>query len=641
MKIACLSSLLLFSMLNANELDPYFDMSIEELLQVEVTGSTRTEQTQLDVPASVTVFTEQEIKNLGASRLSELSNFVPGFQSRRNGDASTNNGFTVRGHTSSRAVLILIDGHRINSEYLGGNNSFFSTIPLDNIKRVEFIRGAGSAVYGSNAFTGVINLITNRDKTAFSLRSSEDAHQASAQLSLNENDFEFSAFVKGVNDNGTQYHGLTDTLGNGKTSAQDPYESLDLQVRAAYKGLSLSFIHNERDLDDFYIVRNLSYEDKRDSEFNNLRVAYEVDVTQNYKTSLAFSHLEAEDSIHGELTPTVPPDALRAKVLIKEKTPSLEWFNEYSLNEKHNFVFGAEYRHPNVEGDIDYNYDIFSGTTYVPGYVRYPLIDDVSRDVYGVYGQYQGQVHEDLVLTLGLRYDEYSDYGSSVNPRLSLVYKALENTSFKLIYSEAFRAPSMNELYLSNNPFIQGNPNLNAETAKSYEVIIVQQYNKHAINLSYYENHMDDIITLTGAYNNTDSGVYRGIDLEYIGEPLENFTIRATYSYLLDKPDIAFKSSEHISSAIFNYSTSKVNLNLSAYFHEKVQRSESGTDDEMPSYFITNTKVSYKLFSNTLIYVQINNLLDKEYATPATGGTLSLEVPERGRESFLGLDISF
>ncbi len=650
MKIVCLSSLLLVSVLNANELETYFNMSIEELLQVEVTGSTRTEQTQLDVPASVTVFTEKEISNLGVTRLAELSNYVPGFQSRRNGDASTNNSFTVRGHTSSRTVLILLDGHRINSEYLGGTNSFFSIIPLDNIKRVEFIRGAGSAVYGSNAVTGVINLISNKDKKFFSVRSSEDAHQASAQLSLNEEDFSFSAFVKGVNDNGQKYTDVTDTLNNGKTETSDPYESLDIQIRAAYKEFSLTFLHHERELDDFYLVRGLSYDEGRESEYNNLRLNYEALVTQNYKTSFSIAYLEAEDKLYGEVSPILVPDALRAKVDITEKTPGLEWFNEYTLNSKHNFVFGAEYRHPTVEGTIQYNYGIIpiivgaplSGYPYNPNYFTYPLIDEVSRDVYGLYGQYQGEVLKDTLLTLGLRYDEYSDFGSSVNPRLALVYKALEHTSFKLIYSEAYRAPSMNELYSANNTLVRGNSDLQAETVKSYEVIIVQQYENHAFNISYYENHMSDIIVFDNVtYANSGSAVYKGVDFEYIGEPLDNLTLRATYSYLFEKPDTAYKSSEQISSAILNYRYSQFNMSLSAYFHDRVQRSVTGEGGEIPSYFLVNTKISYPVLKNTSLYFQMNNIFDKEYDTPATGGLVSLEVPNRGRESFLGLDISF
>jgi len=149
---------------------------------------------------------------------------------------------------------------------------------------------------------------------------------------------------------------------------------------------------------------------------------------------------------------------------------------------------------------------------------------------------------------------------------------------------------------------------------------------------------MSDIIAFAGIqYENKDDAVYTGIDLEYIGEPLENLTIRATYSYLIDKPSTANKSSDHISSAILNYSTPKINMNLSGFFHDSVE-SESGED--MPSYFIVNTKLSYKILKSTLVYVQVNNILDKEYFTPATGGR-GLQVPNRGRESFLGLDISF
>jgi len=643
-----------------DDLSKYFEMSIAQLLQVEVTGSTKTQQSQLDVPASVTVFTEQEISRLGVSSLLELMNYAPGFQSRRDGESSTKNKTTARGHNAGRHVLILLDGHRLNSEYVGGINAFFDRVPLDNIKRVEFIRGAGSAIYGSNAFSGVINLVSNRDKTAFALRFSENAYQGSAQVSMNESDFSFSIFAKGIKDTGVKYTSLSDTLNNGQNSGKDPYNSFDLQLFTEYKGLSLSYIHHNKDLEDFYILQELGRPNTERNNFDSVKVGYNLEVNDALTSNLSLGYHELKSDIKGNISGQngldgflYPSGPLKGKAKAKEKTYSVEWFNEYKLEGSDSFIFGAEYRTTNVGVDLGFNYDIVNTSFPTPfpydaSYFNYAGVDDKTREIYGVYGQYQAQFYEDFLVTLGLRYDDYSDFGSSFNPRVALVYKALENTSVKLLYSEAFRAPSISQLYLTNNPVVQGNSDLKSEKLKSYEFILVQQYDKHAFNISYYENHMTDLITdtqLTGgkdSYENNGNEVYKGIDLEYLGEVLEDFTVRSTYSYIIQKPDSAFDSSDHIASLILNYNPNKFNLNLGTYYHHRIEKGTSSLDGQMPSYTIVDAKVSYKVYKNTLVYIQVKNALDKDYLTPENGGGVTiLEVENRGRESFLGLEVNF
>ena len=137
---------------------------------------------------------------MGADYLHELINFVPGFQSFRQGENSVQHYYSARGHrssTASREVLILIDGMRMNREF----DNVFSVpmLSLHNVEKIEFIRGPGSAIYGSNAFMGVINITTqknqNRIHTAFgeasqmqfngAFSNSDSAADAELNLALN------------------------------------------------------------------------------------------------------------------------------------------------------------------------------------------------------------------------------------------------------------------------------------------------------------------------------------------------------------------------------------------------------------------------------------------------------------------------
>jgi len=145
--------------------DDFFSMSLEELMQVEITGSTLTSESYNTVPSAVTVFSHDQIKRMGLDSLDELINIVPGFQSYRSTRSANSISTSSRGRrvgNASAEILLLIDGQRLNDPRTSGS-MLVPKLPLMQIERVEFIRGPGSAVYGSNAMLGVINVITRSD----------------------------------------------------------------------------------------------------------------------------------------------------------------------------------------------------------------------------------------------------------------------------------------------------------------------------------------------------------------------------------------------------------------------------------------------------------------------------------------------
>jgi len=634
------------------ELDRLMAMSIEELLQVEVTGSTRTEENILTVPSSVTIFTHEEIKRFGATTVNELMNYVPGFQSRSSAESSAlTKTTTTRGHTSgtaSRDILVLMDGQRVNGDWNGGSGTMFTLIPLENVKKIEFIRGAGSSLYGSNAFSAVINITTLDDVNELNTRISSHSAQASALVSIKDEDIGFSGFIKGVNDTGKDYSNLkNNVLNSTQTSSKDPYDSIDLYLQAKYKDLSVYFSYNRRTSEDFYAFARLSDDHEREIEQTYIRVKYETQVSSKLSSQVAVSFSKQEDYLKGEIVHQgflFPQDNLLSKGKIKEDTPSIELFNSYKINNNHSFQFGAEYRKPKIKKATVYlNYDLSNGFpfAYNPNYFSAPLGKTTSRDIYGIFTQYQGQILEDLDLTLGLRYDDYSDFGDSVNPRASLVYRAFEETSFKLLYSRAFRAPSRNELDLQNSGTVAGNPDLDPEIINSYEAIIVQQFQKHSISLSYYVNMIDDIIIDSNSGNqreNAGDGTFRGLELEYIGSFFENFQLRTSYSRILSKPDFAYRSSRDISSLILNYNIEKINFNFSGFYNSHVENFDKS---KVPSYLVFNTKLTYKLDERASLFFQMENIFDKEYYSPSEGSQRIVNIPNRGRETFGGLEITF
>ena len=146
--------------------DELFSLSLEDLLNVKVTGASLREQNLLNIPASVNAFAAEGIARLGAQTLGDLIRFVPGFQSIRSDD-SVGSSPASRGRlvgTSAREILLIVDSVRMENWDDGGSIYSLRRFPLMGVERVEFIRGPVSQLYGSNAFMGVINVITGSKK---------------------------------------------------------------------------------------------------------------------------------------------------------------------------------------------------------------------------------------------------------------------------------------------------------------------------------------------------------------------------------------------------------------------------------------------------------------------------------------------
>ena len=150
----------------------YLEMDLEQLLQVTVTGSTLRDESLKTVPSVVTVFTHEQIVAVGADYLHELLGLVPDYQVTRAGDHGANYTYSVRGRrngSQAREILLLVDGRIFSNPRSGSSDVVLPLFPVAQIERVEIIRGPGSALYGTGAFTGVINVITRKRATELSL----------------------------------------------------------------------------------------------------------------------------------------------------------------------------------------------------------------------------------------------------------------------------------------------------------------------------------------------------------------------------------------------------------------------------------------------------------------------------------------
>jgi iron complex outermembrane receptor protein len=261
-----------------------------------------------------------------------------------------------------------------------------------------------------------------------------------------------------------------------------------------------------------------------------------------------------------------------------------------------------------------------------------------SRDLTGIYTQWLYQLHEDTRLTAGLRYDHYESLDTHVSPRLGLVHQFNEHHTFKLLYGEAFRAPTFGETDLQNNQFLIGNPNLESETVKSSELLWVGAWSQLTLGASLHHNQYEKPISTgfmgaTRTYVNGAGQKNYGGGVRFDWQLNPQWMLRGHVSKFHDLPDAYFREADRLGSLGVNYYNDRWNWNLSAIYQgERQYQLTSSQRAILDSYWYFNSQLRYEIDVQTSVALAIKNLSDKDYFTPSQGTGLVGGVPNRGRE---------
>jgi iron complex outermembrane receptor protein len=605
----------------ADDMDVAFDLSLEELMQIKITGATLSEENLLSVPSAVTVISSTEIERLGFTRLDQLMNFIPGYQSYRTDSNSQSYVFSSRGRrigNAGREVLILLDGMRINDDWAGGSTSKEPVISLANVERVEFMRGPGSAIYGSNAFLGVINIITNKDKKIFTRLGDHQEKSVGLQWYWEEKDTGLSFNYHQQESTGERLDIYDPDITKEKfVASKDPYQWKNLDMKAHVGNTSLQMHFSEFDSNKFYAEGFVSDEinfEHRESYY--VQLSHDMQLSNFWTIKASFVHSDKKYHAAAYINKAIP---LGHTGKTNEREPQFILNISYNDNDKAKAVMGVEYRKP----------ELTNTQTKVFGAINSAFLQapETSRSIKGVFGQYQYQYSEQWSGILGFRLDEYSDFGSNISPRVGAIYHLSNSTSVKLLYAQAFRAPSRVETDIENSNLFIGNPDLKPEVATTSELILSHVLAKGGFQVTLFNVEIKDAIVDADTPEprtrvNSGRQTISGIEIEWQQELSKYWFLRTANTWVVNPVARVNSESERLSSLSFSYQNKAFSAAINAnYQSEKRNRSQTAftgkSYNRLGGKTLFSLTFSYQWSQAFESYFTLENALDKKSFSPA------------------------
>lgn len=643
----------------ATELDLFKLEEQIKLFDLKIVTASKSEETFGEAPASVTVLTYRDIRSLGVTTLEELLNYVPGFQATRDVEQGTAHRIGVRGRAkfNSEYVLFLINGQRINDMYTGGVTLLNRYITVDNIKQIEVIRGPGSALYGSGAFLGVVNIITfSEDQNNLTLQyGTMNARAFTANLSQRLGPVSLYGFARYYADDGFQFDALKDAYGHTGASP-DPVHGIDVLATLRWRGLSIQVRHTERHLENFlpFGVLN-SHNSTEDTRQTSINATYDWDIHPKVRLSFSggflFDHFTA-------LYPILEGTQLAPGLILDRNFFSGPLLDTYQLS------LGTSLRArpiPSNELSAGLGYDrleptdvaaLASHDTRTVAYLGGPIVEfrgdasfnvAVARQIFSTYLQDKQNLGKWVHLTAGVRLDYYSDFGLTVNPRAALVLTTPIQSAVKFIYGKAFRAPNFLEFYDRNNPVDFGNRNLRPEDVHTFEVSYTQSHRFFFASLNYFHNIIlnnidygppamvpENIYQAATFENKVERQDIDGLESEFTITPLQRprheLRIRGTLTYLFNADSLPMPPL--FGSFAVGYRVWRIEANVNGIFRQRFERLP--TQD---AYVVLNANLIFQVSPQIKLQALFKNLLNQQYLTATV--PLPDGVPNRGF-TFLG-----
>ncbi len=609
----------------------FADESSDNTPETVVVTATRTPQ-PLDVTGeSLSVITAQDLNVRQTVVLSDALAQTPGLTVTRTGGVGEDTEISIRGSAPGQ-VLVLLDGIRINDPSQPDGEAVFSDILVNNIARVEVLRGPQSTLYGSQAIGGVVNIITNTGGDGFSARASAEGGSYGT--------YRFNAATNGSTDI-VDYGGAINTLSTAGTPTASP--QIGATGADGYHNIGGTFNTRTHLADDLsfdlrgYLADSRvefdgypppTYTLQHDGEFGRdrlgalyagLNLPLFDDKLQN---RIAFTGTVSDKRYYGVFNPTTFAFSPDENAYYRGRTGHFEYQGIFAPADKTQLTFGAEYERASLNTN--------SPSPYLPPSPPRTGYDGITS----FYAQLQSEVWNGVTLTAGVRDDDHQNFGNHISVKFAAAWQFFDGgTILRANFGDGFKAPTLYQLYSQyDNPVHRLAP----ETANGWEAGVDQYLRDKAIRLSatYFDRDTSDQIEFVeclgptsaacklrpvGYYDNVAKSRARGVELEAAAQLTDGLSLSANYTYLdaidLSSYAVLPRQPHDMVFTRLTWAPSK-KWSLAASVGFTASSYEQAYDvGHLGAYTLVNLDAFYEITDRVEVFGRVENLCDMHYHT--------------------------
>ncbi|MDV5228125.1 TonB-dependent vitamin B12 receptor BtuB [Providencia rettgeri] len=574
-----------------------------------VVTANRFEQPISSILAPVTVVTREEIDHWQSNTVVDVLRRLPGVDISQSGGMGQQSSLFIRG-TESRHVLVLIDGVRLNQAGISGSSDL-SQIPISLVQKIEYIRGARSAVYGSDAVGGVVNIITRRDNDGTTLNAGIGSYvyqnyNGSTQQKIGDNT---TVTAAGAYTHTTGF----DVEARGMTGMHPQPDKDGFLNKTLWLGVEHQFSSEVLAYARAYGYDNRANYDSYDDGVSLVDTrklysrTYETGVKYqqgNYSSSLMGNYSRVKDynydPRHGQYS--------QFSSLDESQQYNLQWGNSYRLD-KGNISGGVDYQYQNIE----------------PGTAMANKKESVKTTGLYLTGQYAPI--NSVTAEAAVRADHHSEFDWHTTWQSGLSWEFYDGYKIIGSYATAYKAPNLGQLYANSSSewgTTLGNPNLKPEKSQQWEMGLEGVTGPLLWQFNAYHNDIDNLITYKygypiSTYENIDKAKIKGI--EWIGE-IETgiFQHQLTYQYIdprnKDTDQVLLRRAKQQVKYQLDWTMYQMNMGITyQYVGQRYDVDALGNRLKVGGYSVWDITAAYPITSHLTIRGKIANMFDKDYET--------------------------
>jgi vitamin B12 transporter len=612
-----------------------------------VVSATRTEQPQSKTGESVSVIDSTALRNLQTVSLTDALILTPGIVVNQSGGIGQPSAVSVRGADTGQ-TLVLIDGVRINDPSGTDDGAILGDLLVNNIDRVEVLRGPQSTLYGSNAIGGVIDIFSKRGGdspfglTASAEGGSEDTYHLNAAANGTAGAVEYGAAANFLHSNGIsaadKRNGNPETdgyrnlglTGNVRVHLND---AISLDLRSYYTDARVDFDDNSQFTPPFLTLDSAAYNTNR---FFAGYAGLNVDLFGGrLHNRIAVMHSDSNREFYDSFFDF----GMHTKdAQDKGKATRFEYQGTLDISPADQLVYGAEHERTSFTGIGTFSNDRGHST------------------IYSFYGQYQKTLFDALTLTGGIRYDHHSDFGSHTSLKFAGAWQITGTTTLHANYGDGFKAPSLYQLFSQ-----YGEPTLAPETARGWEAGLAQMFldGRARASVTYFQRRTTNLVDFVtpncfptppvvapaicatrpfGFYDNVGRARVHGVEVELSGNITDTLNLAAGYTNLdsrnLDTSLALQRRPRNTASATLTWAPSNWSVGGSLnYVGKQVDQYDMSTTP--PTVFTNGSHTLVNLFGQYSLdqwslYARVDNLFAEHYEPLIGYGA-------PGRTAFVGI----